>query len=70
MHALDQDDADVPVLAVQGLNAATRTARQAGDIVLIHNGRLVTIASCGLVELIRVVPGRTKVTTRTERLKR
>ncbi|CAN5526661.1 hypothetical protein BH11PLA2_BH11PLA2_47280 [soil metagenome] len=70
MNATNSEDADVPDLAVKGLNEATRKARQAGEIVVVREGSLLRITQDAKVEVVRAVPGRKKVTVRTKRLKR
>ncbi len=70
MNAVTTEDSDVPTLAVQGLNKATRQARQAGAIVVVRGGDLLRITDSLTVEVIRAVPGRKKVTVRTKRIKR
>ena len=69
MSLSDEQDADVPTLAVEGLNEATRKARQAGAIVVVRGGHLLRILQDASVEVIRAVPERTAVTTRIKRLK-
>jgi hypothetical protein len=63
------EDADVPTLAVEGLNEATRKARLAGDIVVVRDGKLVKIKQSQTVEVLGVVPGRHKVSVRVKRIK-
>lgn len=64
------EDADVPTLAVQGLNEATRRARLAGDIVVVRDGNLLRIHPNGKVEVLQSVPGRVKVAVRTQRIRK
>jgi hypothetical protein len=68
MSDIDADDADVPALAVAGLNEATRRAMLAGEVVLIRDGKLVKVRPDGSVEVIRTVPGRQKWTAPIDRL--
>lgn len=70
MHVAILEDADVPTLAVQGLNEATRKARQAGEIIVVRGGQLLKINGDATVQIVRAVPGRKKVAMRTKRLKR
>ena len=70
MYPKMTEDADIPALAVRGLNEATRKARRAGAIVVVRGGQLLKITQDLQVEVVRAVPGRKKVTVRTKRLKR
>jgi len=64
------EDADVPVLAVKGLDEATQRAREVGEIVVVRDNQLVKIAPNGKIEVLQVLPTRKKVTVRTKKIKR
>ena len=70
MNTTMNEDADVPKLAVEGLNLATQQARQAGEIIVVRGHDLLRIHDTVTVEVIQTVPGRKKVSTRTKRFKR
>jgi len=70
MNPVMTEDADVPALAVKGLNEATRKARKAGAIMVIRGGQLLKITQDVQVVVAPAVPGRKKVTVRSKRLKR
>ncbi len=64
---LESEDDNVPELAVQALNAATRRAIRSGrSIVLVENGELVRIGSDGKT-VLKKLPPRRKVETRFKR---
>ena len=70
VNVLPREDAEVPGLAVQGLNEATRKAREVGAIVVIRGEQLVKIGQCGTIEVLRTVPNRRTVPTRMKKIKR
>ncbi len=70
MNAATSEDADVPELAVKGLNDATRKAKQVGEIVVIRSNQLLKIVHGVTVEVVRTVPGRRKVGVLTKKLKK
>jgi hypothetical protein len=70
MNTMDLEDADVPALAVKGLNEASRHARENGEIIVVHANNLIRIVQNVQVEVIRPVTGRIKVSVRTKRLKK
>lgn len=63
------EDADVPSLAVEGLNEATRRAQSLGVIVVVRDGQLVKLDR-GEIEIVKTVPGRRKVATRVKKIER
>jgi hypothetical protein len=55
----DEEDADVPLMAVEALNAASRQAREAGyELVVVRHGNLVRVLRDGSVEVIKQLPPR------------
>ncbi len=70
MNEQNSEDADVPVLAVEGLNAATRKALQAGDVVVVRGNQLLKISPGATIEVLRLVPGRKKVSVRVKKIKK
>jgi len=70
MNPASSEDADVPALAVQGLDEATQKAKKAGEIVVIRSNQLLKITQGVKVEVLQTVPGRRKVTVRTKKIKR
>ncbi len=70
MNSPISEDADVPILAVKGLDKATQRAKKAGEIIVVRGNQLLKITQEGNVEVLQAVPGRRKVTVRTKKIKR
>jgi hypothetical protein len=64
---LDAEDADIPQMAVDALNAAHRRAVASGRaVVFIQDGELVEVSSSGKT-VLKKVSRRVKVTTLVKR---
>jgi hypothetical protein len=61
MTTTQDEDADVPMQAVKGLNEATRKAMETSDVVLVQDGNLVRITPSGEVTILKSVTKRIKV---------
>jgi len=62
---LDALDADVPMMAVQGLNEASKRARKSGrPIVLVRGGQLLRISAEGTIVLKDLPPRRKSLVRR------
>ena len=64
---LDEEDRDVPALAVAALAAASRRARASGHpIVIVQDGKLVRITPEG-TEVLEILPPPFKVSLQIKR---
>jgi hypothetical protein len=62
------EDADVPALAVQGLNAASAKALQSGrPVVVVRGQQLVRLTADGAV-VLKNLPPRRKLTVRSKQM--
>ncbi len=69
MSAATNEDADVPLLAVKGLDEATRKARLTGEILVVREWNLLKITQQATVEVVRGAQRRLKVKSRVKKIK-